>query len=69
MIFGTSLKDNEVSRAVYADFLPETLAAGRFRCAPAAHVIGQGLESLQAALEAHKRGVSAAKIVVVLGEN
>jgi NADPH:quinone reductase-like Zn-dependent oxidoreductase len=69
LIFGTSLKDSEVSRAVYADFLSEALAAGRFRCAPAAHVIGKGLESLQAALEAHKRGVSAAKIVVVLGDS
>lgn len=69
LIFGTSLKDTEVSRAVYADFLPEALAAGRFRCAPAAHVVGQGLESLQAALDMHKRGVSAEKIVVVLNES
>jgi NADPH:quinone reductase-like Zn-dependent oxidoreductase len=69
LIFGTSLKDNAVSRAVYADFLPEALADGRFRCAPAAHVIGKGLESLQDALAAHKRGVSAAKIVVALDDS
>jgi hypothetical protein len=33
-IFATSLKDSEVSHAVYGDFLPAALAAGRYRAAP-----------------------------------
>ncbi len=66
LIFGTSLRENEVSRAVYVDLLPDALAAGKYRCAPSARVAGKGLECLQAALEAQKRGVSAAKIVVEL---
>ena len=57
-IFGTSLKDNEVSRAVYGDFLPAALAAGRFRPAPASRIVGRGLTALQGALQAQKVGVS-----------
>lgn len=66
LIFGTSLKDNEVSRAIYVDFLPDALAAGKYRCAPVARVVGKGLENLQAGLSIQKSGVSAAKIVVEL---
>ncbi len=69
LIFGTSLKDTGVSRAIYADFLPDALAAGRYRCAPPARVIGKGLESLQSALDEQKRGVSGAKIVVDLADD
>ena len=65
-IFGTSLKDNEVSRAVYGDFLPAALAAGRFHPAPAPRVVGSGLAALQGALQAQKTGVSGGKIVVTL---
>ncbi|EFL9456831.1 oxidoreductase, partial [Klebsiella pneumoniae] len=42
------------------------LAARTFVPAPPAKIVGQGLEMLQAALEALKAGVSAAKIVVTL---
>jgi NADPH:quinone reductase-like Zn-dependent oxidoreductase len=68
-IFATSLKDNEVSRAVYVDFIAEALASGQFRAAPPANVVSTGLEGLQIALEVQKRGVSGTKIVVDLGNS
>ena len=65
-IFATSLKDNEVSHAVYVDFLPAALAARSYRPAPPARVVGHGLQALQRALETQKQGVSGEKIVVDL---
>jgi NADPH:quinone reductase-like Zn-dependent oxidoreductase len=65
-IFGTSLKDDAVSLMIYRDFLPQALATRTFVPAPPAKVIGHGLEKLQAALEALKAGMSAAKVVVTL---
>jgi hypothetical protein len=65
-IFGSNIKDNEVSRAVYEDFLPKALAEGKFVAAPEPHVVGKGLESLQEGLEVQKRGMSAKKVVVIL---
>ncbi len=65
-IFGTSLKHNEVSTAVYQDFLPAALAAGRYAVVPPPQIIGDGLEHLQHALDVQRRGVSAAKVVLTL---
>ncbi len=65
-LFGTSLMGNEVGSAIYVDFLPRALAEGRYVAAPAAKVIGTGLEHIQAGLDVHKKGVSATKIVVSL---
>ncbi len=65
-IFGTTLKTNEVSRIIYEDFLPSALADGRYIAAPKPHVIGTGLEIVQAGLDAQRKGVSAAKIVISL---
>lgn len=65
-IFATSLKDNEVGHAVYADFLPAALAARGYQPAPPARIVGHGLQALQGALEAQKQGVSGEKIVVDL---
>ena len=65
-IWGSSLKGNEVSAAVYGDFLPTALADGRFVAAPPAMVVGHGLESLQLALDTQRNGVSARKVVVTL---
>ena len=67
-IFGNSLKNNEVSRAVYVDFLGDALASGRYRIAPTPRVVGHGLDDLQAALDAQNKGVSAEKIVVSLAD-
>ena len=65
-IFGTTPKDNEVGKAVYADFLPKALKAGTFMPAPEPLIAGKGLESVQGAVDLHKKGVSAAKVVVLL---
>lgn len=65
-IFGSSLMNNEVSRAIYTEFLPRALAEGRYIAAPEPRIVGIGLESLQEALDAQRQGVSARKIVVTL---
>lgn len=57
---------SEVSTAVYENFLPAALAAGKYQAAPEPHVVGHGLRHIQAALDAQLKGVSAAKIVVSL---
>jgi NADPH:quinone reductase-like Zn-dependent oxidoreductase len=65
-IFGSTLMDNEVSKVIYEDFLPGALADGRYVAAPEPHVVGKGLEYVQAGLEAQRKGVSAQKVVVSL---
>lgn len=65
-IWGSTLKNNEVGPAVYVDFLPQALADHRYQAAPEPHVVGTGLDYLQAAFAAHIRGVSASKVVVTL---
>jgi NADPH:quinone reductase-like Zn-dependent oxidoreductase len=65
-IWGGSLVDNEVGPAVFVDFLPRALAEGRFVTAPPAVVVGAGLEAIEEAFEAQRRGVSAKKVVVSL---
>ena len=66
-IFGDSLADNEVGPMIYRDFLPKALAAGTFVAAPEPLVVGHGLEAIQTAFDAQRKGVSARKIVVTLG--
>ena len=65
-IFGSSLIDNGVGKAIYEDFLPEALAEGTFIAAPEPHVVGKGLEYIQPACDFQKKGVSATKVVVSL---
>ena len=65
-IFGNSLMDNEVSKVIYEDFLPNALAENRYIAAPEPYVIGHGLEYIQAGMDAQKKGVSAKKVVVSL---
>lgn len=65
-IWGGSLKDNEVGAAIFADFLPAALASGNYLAAPPARIVGEGLESIPAAIEQFKGGVSASKLVVSL---
>ena len=65
-IWGTSLKGNEVAAAVYGDFLPSALAAGRYAAVPEPLIAGHPLEDLQHALDVQRGGVSAAKVVVTL---
>lgn len=65
-IYGSTLLYNEVGTAVYVDYLPQALAEGTFVPAPEPHVVGKGLECIQAGYEMQKKGVSAKKIVVTL---
>ena len=63
---GATLRANEVSKAVYGDFLPAALADGKYQAAPEPRVVGHGLQHIQAALDAQLKGVSAEKIIVSL---
>ena len=65
-IFGTDLMENEVSKAIWHDFLPTALAKGDFVPAPEPHVVGKGLNRMQEAMDMNKQGVSAKKVVVTL---
>ena len=65
-IYGTTLKANEVGPAIYRDFLPAALADGRYVAAPKPKVVGSGLDQIQRAMDLHREGVSAAKVVVTL---
>ncbi|EKV06851.1 Zinc-binding oxidoreductase, putative [Penicillium digitatum] len=65
---GAELGRNEVSQAIYVDFLPTALARGLYMAAPEPQVVGHGLDSIQQALEIQKKGVSAKKVVVNLEE-
>jgi hypothetical protein len=65
-IYGTTLKNNEVSQIIYNDFLPKALAAGSYIVAPKPYVIGTGLKYVQAGLDTQRKGVSAKKVVVSL---
>jgi NADPH:quinone reductase-like Zn-dependent oxidoreductase len=55
-----------VGRDMFVYFLPKALETGTFVPAPEPLIVGHGLESLQAALDEQKKGVSARKIVVTL---
>ena len=65
-IFGTTLKANEVSAAIYRDFLPDALAEGRYVAAPKPSVVGHGIGDFQQAMDIQLKGASAAKVVVTL---
>ncbi|KAL9110685.1 MAG: hypothetical protein Q9227_004862 [Pyrenula ochraceoflavens] len=65
-IFGTTLKDNQVGKAIYVDYLPKALKAGTFVPSPGPMIAGKGLESVQGAVDTIMKGVSATKVVVSL---
>lgn len=65
-IWAGTIKDNEVSTAIYVDFLPKALAEGKYVASPDPQVVGKGLEYVQAGLEISKNGVSAKKVVISL---
>ena len=66
VISGGTLMGNEVSNVLYEEFLPQALASGRYVAAPEPLVVGSGLDSIQAGLDAQRQGVSAKKVVVSL---
>jgi NADPH:quinone reductase-like Zn-dependent oxidoreductase len=65
-IFGSSLKNSDLSAAIYSDFLPAALTEGRYRILPRPHVVGHGLGAVQEAMDQQRRGVSFSKLVVTL---
>ncbi|KAK0100511.1 hypothetical protein ONS96_007785 [Cadophora gregata f. sp. sojae] len=65
-IVGSQLRGNEVGKMIFEDYVPVALVAGKYIAAPEPKVAGTGLESLQAALNLWRAGVSADKIVVTL---
>lgn len=65
-IFGTTLKDNSIGKAIYNDFLPAALKAGTFVPAPEPTIVGKGVDKIQDAVDLVMKGVSAAKLVVTV---
>ena len=65
-IQSAEIKDNEISKVIFEDFLPTALAEGKFVAAPEPEVVGDGLENVQAGLDTWMEGVSAKKLVVSL---
>ncbi|KAI1378442.1 GroES-like protein [Hypoxylon crocopeplum] len=65
-IFGTTLKDNFVGKAIYNDFLSAALKAGTYVPAPETVVVGKGVGKIQDAVDLVNKGVSASKLVVTL---
>ncbi|KAI1393301.1 GroES-like protein [Hypoxylon trugodes] len=65
-IFGTTLKDNFVGKAIYNDFLGPALKAGTYIPAPEPTIVGKGVDKIQEAVDRINKGVSATKLVVTL---
>lgn len=66
-VFATKLKDDDrLARALYGEFLTQSLDSGSFKAVPEAQVVGTGLESIQKGLDVQRKGVSAKKVVVKL---
>lgn len=66
-VFATKLKDDgKLARALYGEFLTQSLNSGSFKAVPEAHIVGTGLESIQKGLDVQRNGVSAKKVVVKL---
>jgi NADPH:quinone reductase-like Zn-dependent oxidoreductase len=65
-VLAPSIRDNNIGKAIYEDFLPKALVAGSFVPAPEPKVVGNGLESVQRAVDIQSKGCSAQKIVVLL---
>lgn len=65
-IWGSSLRDDEVGRRLWAETLPTGLADGTLRPVPEPVVVGDGLAAVQGALDRQRAGVSAQKVVVTI---
>ncbi|KAL4925288.1 zinc-binding alcohol dehydrogenase family protein [Aspergillus undulatus] len=66
MIIGSSLKHNDVGKAIYEDFLPRALVEQKYVAAPEPLVIGRGLERVQEGVDLYRTGVGARKVVVLV---
>ncbi|EZG68159.1 zinc-binding dehydrogenase superfamily oxidoreductase [Gregarina niphandrodes] len=66
-VWASTIKDNQVGKAVCNDFLPEALKKGTFLAAPKPSIVGHGLDEIQNAVSLYaKGGLSAKKLVVTL---
>lgn len=63
-IFALTIKDNDVAPALFEGYIEPALAKGSFVAAPEPVVAGKGIGEVQKAVEAHKKGVSAKKVVL-----
>jgi NADPH:quinone reductase-like Zn-dependent oxidoreductase len=63
---GTGLKNDEVGKSIFEDFLPSALESGAFIPAPDPLVAGEGLGSIQEAIHLQAKGMSAKKVIVLL---
>ncbi|KAI1386646.1 GroES-like protein [Hypoxylon trugodes] len=67
MVFGSTLKDNEVGPIIFQQYLPAALAQKKWQPLPKPLVAGHGLEKVQDAIDKGKSGeVSAQKLVITL---
>ncbi|KAK5111694.1 hypothetical protein LTR62_004800 [Meristemomyces frigidus] len=57
---------NDSTAPIWEGYVTSALEQGKLRCLPEPMVVGKGLESVQAGLDANKKGVSAKKVVVQL---
>lgn len=55
---------NPIGKYIWRKYLPTALSAGNIVPKPDPLVVGEGLRSVQHALDRQKKGVSAAKVVV-----
>ncbi|KAI0599010.1 oxidoreductase [Biscogniauxia sp. FL1348] len=62
-IFAVDIRENEVGAMIYEEFLPYALQAGKYIIAPEPLVVGKGLSSVQAGIDASK-SASGKKVVV-----
>ena len=62
--WGDSIKETAVGPAIWHDWVYGALSNGTLRCKPDVKVVGKGLESVQAAVDLMKDGVSATKLVI-----
>ncbi|RFA09286.1 hypothetical protein B7R54_08630 [Subtercola boreus] len=65
-IFGSDVKNTDICRAIFRDFLPAALADGSYVATPKTTVVGHSVDDFQKAMDLQRAGVSAAKLVVSL---
>lgn len=65
-VWGSSLRDDEMGPRLWGEVVPQMLADGSLRPAPAPVVVGEGLGAVQGGLDRQRAGVSAQKVVVRL---
>ena len=52
----TSIRENDIGRTLWEDWIPEALANGTLKCKPDPEVVGTGLAALQTACEIGEKG-------------